>query len=81
MKQCQKKKKKKGQAPDVKDYNIKRPMRFVCFTITATETTSEHVTIIVFFHGKNGYANVPQCYVIIILVSSKIIDSNVDQPA
>jgi hypothetical protein len=40
-------------------------MCFACWVTKATETHSEYV--ILPFHGNNGYANAPQCYVIPIL--------------
>jgi hypothetical protein len=37
--------------------------RTACWTTKATYAHSEYVTLIA-FHGKNGYANAPPCYVI-----------------
>jgi hypothetical protein len=37
-------------------------MRFACCITKATDTHSEYVTLL--FHGNNGHANAPQCYVI-----------------
>jgi hypothetical protein len=39
-------------------------MRFVCWLTAATNIHSEYVILrLSIFHGKNGYANAPQCYV------------------
>ena len=41
-------------------------MRIACWITKATGTHSEYV-ILISFHGNNGYANAPHCYVISIL--------------
>jgi hypothetical protein len=54
---------KYGTARQATDDNIIRRMRFACWISKATDTHSECV-ILLLFHGNNGYANAPQCYVI-----------------
>jgi len=39
-----------------------RRMRFVCWITKNTDARSEYVILL--FHGNDGYANAPQCYVI-----------------
>jgi hypothetical protein len=51
---------KYGTAGQDADDNIIRRMRFACWITKATDTHPEYVII---FHGKNGYLNLPQCYV------------------
>jgi hypothetical protein len=41
-----------------------RVMRFACWITKATDTHSEYVICIAFFHGNNGYANAPQSHAI-----------------
>jgi hypothetical protein len=43
--------------------NIMQRMRLACWTTKVTDTYAEYVTLIVFFHGSNGYANASECYV------------------
>ena len=50
-----------GRARWATDNSIARRMRFACWI---TQAKNKHVLI---FHGNNGYANAPQCYVIRIL--------------
>jgi len=44
------------------DDNKIRRIRFAFWSTNATITHSEHETL-QFFHGNNGYANAPECYV------------------
>jgi hypothetical protein len=57
--------KKFGTAKDATHANTWR-LHFACWITTATTTHSEYVILIV-FHGHNGYANAPQCYVVCTL--------------
>jgi hypothetical protein len=43
-------------------------MRFACWITNITDTHSEYVTLIT-FHVNIGYANAPQCYVIVHCLS------------
>jgi len=52
----------RGTAGQATDDNIVQRMRFACCITKATDTHSEYVTLL--FHGNNGHANAPQCYVI-----------------
>jgi hypothetical protein len=54
---------KHGTAGQETDDNIIRRMRVACWITKATKTHSE----LLLFHGKNGYANAPQCYVMYIV--------------
>jgi hypothetical protein len=54
---------KYGTARQATDDNILRRIRIACWITKATDTHSEYV-IHIAFHGNNGYANAPQCYVI-----------------
>jgi hypothetical protein len=54
---------KYGTARDATDINILRRTRSACWKTENTDTHSEYVLFIAFFHCDNGYANVPQCYV------------------
>jgi hypothetical protein len=56
---------KYGKARQATYDNIIQRMGFVCWATNAMDTRSEYV--ILFFHDKNGYANVPQYYVLSIL--------------
>jgi len=40
--------------------NIVRPTPFACWINKAAYTHSDYITLLL-FHGKNGYANAPQC--------------------
>ena len=47
-------------------------MQIACWVIKAADTHSEYVMLTVsfflfFFHGKRGYTNEPQCYVMLTL--------------
>jgi hypothetical protein len=53
---------KYGTARQTTDGNIIRRMRFACWITKTTDTHSEYI-ILIAFHGKNGYADEPQCYV------------------
>jgi len=48
--------------PDRQEMTIWR-MRVVCWITMATETHSEYVILISFFHGNNGYTKAPRYYV------------------
>jgi hypothetical protein len=50
--------KKYGTAGQATDDNIIRRMRFACSITKATDTHSEYL-ILIFSHGKYGYANAP----------------------
>ena len=56
--------KKCGKPGHVTDDNIIRRMCFTLYITKATNTHSEYVILIAFFHGNSGYANAPQFYVI-----------------
>ena len=66
--------KKYSRARQVTDINITRRMRFACWVTKTIDTHSDYVIITV-FHGKNGYANAPQNYVIstCLVTASKIV--------
>jgi hypothetical protein len=53
-----------GEAGQPMDNNVLRRMRIASWKIKATDTHSECV-----FHGKNGYAKVPQCYIYVHCLS------------
>jgi hypothetical protein len=53
---------KYGEAGQATDNNTIRHMRIACCIPKATNTHSQYVILL--FHGNNGYANAPQCYVI-----------------
>ena len=56
---------KYGTARQAIDGNIILRMRFACWITKATYTHLEYIIgYLLLFHGKNGYANVPQYYVI-----------------
>jgi len=68
---------KYGKAGQATGVNIIRRMRAACCISKVTDTYSEYVTLIA-FHGNNGYADAPHCYVytyIACLVISKVIIS------
>jgi hypothetical protein len=70
---------KYGTARQATDDNIIQRMRFACRITKATDTHSEYV-IFLLFHGNNGYANAPQCYVtrtLHILVSKYVQLNNI----
>jgi len=48
-----------GQATDG---DVIRHTRFACWITKATNMRSEYV-ILIAFHGNNGYASAPKCYV------------------
>jgi hypothetical protein len=54
--------KKYGRPGQATCDNIIRRMRVACWITKTTDTHSEYV-ILLLFHGKSGYANVPQCFV------------------
>jgi hypothetical protein len=54
---------KYGTARQATDDNIIRRMRFACL-ITKARIQTQNMWYLFLFHGNNGYANVPQCYVI-----------------
>jgi hypothetical protein len=54
---------KYGTAGQVTDYKIIRHLRSACWIPTVTDVHSEYV-ILTAFHGKTGYTDGPQCYVI-----------------
>jgi hypothetical protein len=47
-------------------------MGFACWITKATGTRSEY--IILLFHGNNGYANTPKCYVIRLVSSKRMLN-------
>jgi len=53
-----------GRAGHATDGNIVQRMNFACWIPKTTNTYSEYVILTAFFHCNNGYANLPQCYVI-----------------
>jgi hypothetical protein len=54
---------KYGRARQITDGNVIWRMRFACLITKATYTHWDYV-ILLLSHGKNGYANIPQCYFI-----------------
>jgi hypothetical protein len=64
---------KYGRARQATDDNIIRRMRFACWITKATDTHSEYeIQYFLLFHGNSGYANAPECYIIML----HIIDEN-----
>jgi hypothetical protein len=57
--------KKYGTPRQATDNNIRRGKDFACLITKVTDKHSEYIIFIV-LHGKYGYANAPQCYVILI---------------
>jgi hypothetical protein len=53
--------KKCGRARQATDDNTVWCMHFACWIIKARDTHSKYVLLL--FHGNNGYANVPWCYI------------------
>jgi hypothetical protein len=52
---------KYGTARQATDDNIKRRMCFACGITKATDTHTQAAHYSFLAHGKNGYANAPQC--------------------
>jgi hypothetical protein len=54
-----------GRARQATDDNIIRRMRFACrINKTRIQTHTQYISYLLLSHGKNGYANAPQYYVI-----------------
>jgi len=49
--------------------DIHGPRAFLLCTINKLQTHAHNIYYLLLLHGKNGYANGPQCYVIIQYVA------------
>jgi len=47
--------------------NIIQRMRSACWVLKTTDTHIPNMQYLLLFHGHNGYANAPQCYILHIL--------------
>jgi hypothetical protein len=65
---------KYGRTWQTTHYNIMLRMRFACWITKATDKHSEYV-ILLLFHGNNGYANAPQCYVYMRVYISCLVEA------
>jgi hypothetical protein len=56
--------KKYGTARQATDDNIIRCICIACWITERLQTQTQNMEFSMLFHGKNGYTNVPHCYVI-----------------
>jgi hypothetical protein len=59
---------KYGRPGQATDDSMIQCMRFVCLITKATNTHTQNMYYLLFFHSNRGHKNMPQCYIIHMLL-------------